>query len=128
MFFCVKQKTAYELRISDWSSDVCSSDLPAAGGGLLTADLLATDLVHVAPDLALGGVEHAGEDHEEDQHLEAGVLARLQLRLGRPHEEVGNVARHLVHRGRPAVRIGDAVLVERLGHGDRSEAKPTELQ
>src|SRR3546814_11284494 len=31
MFFCMifffKQKTAYELRISDWSSDVCSSDL-----------------------------------------------------------------------------------------------------
>src|SRR3546814_15906295 len=26
VFFC-KQKTAYELRISDWSSDVCSSDL-----------------------------------------------------------------------------------------------------
>src|SRR3546814_3989070 len=29
-FFCVfffKQKTAYEMRISDWSSDVCSSDL-----------------------------------------------------------------------------------------------------
>src|SRR3546814_13583416 len=30
--FCFKQKTAYEMRISDWSSDVCSSDLrmPAA--------------------------------------------------------------------------------------------------
>src|SRR3546814_2187820 len=27
MFF-FKQKTAYEMRISDWSSDVCSSDLP----------------------------------------------------------------------------------------------------
>src|SRR3546814_7293974 len=31
MFFCIffffKQKTAYEMRISDWSSDVCSSDL-----------------------------------------------------------------------------------------------------
>src|SRR3546814_8730480 len=26
-FFFVKQKTAYEMRISDWSSDVCSSDL-----------------------------------------------------------------------------------------------------
>src|SRR3546814_6059668 len=26
-FCCVKQKTAYEMRISDWSSDVCSSDL-----------------------------------------------------------------------------------------------------
>src|SRR3546814_17616976 len=30
-FFFFKQKTAYEMRISDWSSDVCSSDLlPAA--------------------------------------------------------------------------------------------------
>src|SRR3546814_9823153 len=27
MFFLFKQKTAYEMRISDWSSDVCSSDL-----------------------------------------------------------------------------------------------------
>src|SRR3546814_19880224 len=30
--FFVKQKTAYEMRISDWSSDVCSSDLGAGGG------------------------------------------------------------------------------------------------
>src|SRR3546814_7831990 len=29
-FFFFKQKTAYEMRISDWSSDVCSSDLPLA--------------------------------------------------------------------------------------------------
>src|SRR3546814_5460540 len=28
VFFFIKQKTAYEMRISDWSSDVCSSDLP----------------------------------------------------------------------------------------------------
>src|SRR3546814_8111123 len=27
IFFFIKQKTAYEMRISDWSSDVCSSDL-----------------------------------------------------------------------------------------------------
>src|SRR3546814_4163649 len=34
VFFFFKQKTAYEMRISDWSSDVCSSDLtgtPAVG-------------------------------------------------------------------------------------------------
>src|SRR3546814_21098207 len=30
-FFFFKQKTAYEMRISDWSSDVCSSDLLYAG-------------------------------------------------------------------------------------------------
>src|SRR3546814_6420077 len=28
MFVFFRQKTAYEMRISDWSSDVCSSDLP----------------------------------------------------------------------------------------------------
>src|SRR3546814_830667 len=31
-FFFFKQKTAYEMRISDWSSDVCSSDLLALAG------------------------------------------------------------------------------------------------
>src|SRR3546814_8681308 len=31
MFFFFKQKTAYEMRSSDWSSDVCSSDLQKAG-------------------------------------------------------------------------------------------------
>src|SRR3546814_8814928 len=31
MIFFLKQKTAYEMRISDWSSDVCSSDLPEGG-------------------------------------------------------------------------------------------------
>src|SRR3546814_15694046 len=31
-FFVFKQKTAYEMRISDWSSDVCSSDLPVVIG------------------------------------------------------------------------------------------------
>src|SRR3546814_9799468 len=30
-FFFFKQKTAYEMRISDWSSDVCSSDLGGTG-------------------------------------------------------------------------------------------------
>src|SRR3546814_1634548 len=32
-FFFFKQKTAYEMRISDWSSDVCSSDLLVGGSG-----------------------------------------------------------------------------------------------
>src|SRR3546814_12910857 len=32
LFFFFKQKTAYEMRISDWSSDVCSSDLALGSG------------------------------------------------------------------------------------------------
>src|SRR3546814_14001529 len=43
LFFLCKQKTAYEMRISDWSSDVCSSDL----GWRFTASI-------VVPDLLLG--------------------------------------------------------------------------
>src|SRR3546814_13186636 len=34
-FFFFKQKTAYEMRISDWSSDVCSSDLSPATAGFI---------------------------------------------------------------------------------------------
>src|SRR3546814_2978503 len=33
LLFFFKQKTAYEMRISDWSSDVCSSDLPSPVSG-----------------------------------------------------------------------------------------------
>src|SRR3546814_7393504 len=35
-FFFFKQKTAYEMRISDWSSDVCSSDLTTRGRSTMT--------------------------------------------------------------------------------------------
>src|SRR3546814_9276498 len=44
LFFFFKQKTAYEMRISDWSSDVCSSDL---SGSLQALDLV--NAVFVAP-------------------------------------------------------------------------------
>src|SRR3546814_11916166 len=49
LFFFVKQKTAYEMRISDWSSDVCSSDLsPSAHGQAMisTDTALSTAYVH----------------------------------------------------------------------------------
>src|SRR3546814_7950867 len=32
IFFLFKQKAAYDMRISDWISDVCSSDLPCRSG------------------------------------------------------------------------------------------------
>src|SRR3546814_21174766 len=46
VFFFFKQKTAYELRISDWSSDVCSSDLITAEQ---FADVAAQEM-HRIPD------------------------------------------------------------------------------
>src|SRR3546814_3078118 len=45
MFFFCKQKTAYELRISDWSSDVCSSDLTSKDG--LSSRNLCCQPIHI---------------------------------------------------------------------------------
>src|SRR3546814_7459103 len=49
-FFFFKQKTAYEMRISDWSSDVCSSDLHGnmSGGYKVNAFALMVDDEHAA--------------------------------------------------------------------------------
>src|SRR3546814_9659453 len=64
-FFFFKQKTAYEMRISDWSSDVCSSDLvPTA--------------LHVSPEALSGGA--IGKVREGDMirlDADAGVLEAL---------------------------------------------------
>src|SRR3546814_9300965 len=63
LIFFFKQKTAYEIRISDWSSDVCSSDLIErlmhvnTGGDNIA---IAVDDVHQSLDLLGGAVrEHA---------------------------------------------------------------------
>src|SRR3546814_3792766 len=48
LFFFVKQKTAYEVRISDWSSDVCSSDLFGEDRGVGDEQIVADQLHLVA--------------------------------------------------------------------------------
>src|SRR3546814_2176943 len=51
LFFFFKQKTAYEMRISDWSSDVCSSDLIPGPDMFEHADR--NDAVEGAVDVAI---------------------------------------------------------------------------
>src|SRR3546814_1479069 len=53
VFFLFKQKTAYEMRISDWSSDVCSSDLASPKRGHAAGNGLAD-----APDAGQVGIEN----------------------------------------------------------------------
>src|SRR3546814_3971056 len=78
LFFCVifffKQKTAYEMRISDWSSDVCSSDLARAGGQQAGLDpLTAPGGVHLVEDRPQRVLGHAG--NERRPHRTDGFLA-----------------------------------------------------
>src|SRR3546814_8925265 len=56
-FFC-KQKTAYEMRISDWSSDVCSSDLRRPSVHAMRTELDATDRRLMAIDDHLATPNH----------------------------------------------------------------------
>src|SRR3546814_4722820 len=89
-FFFFKQKTAYEMRISDWSSDVCSSDLRQ-----LRLSALFVLRKHVAFRLATGramanacaprGFEHAAKCHRAVDHG-----------LGRLVEEIADDARPAV--------------------------------
>src|SRR3546814_12764750 len=67
MFFCFQQKTAYELRISDWSSDVCSSDLRPIVPLRLSREIepkplaifILGELAVEAPSPQMGGVARA---------------------------------------------------------------------
>src|SRR3546814_10648049 len=99
-----EQKTAYEWRISDWSSDVCSSDLAAAGAYLQTV---------------AAAVSSGAEVFRRDGRDGTGSL------LDRAAGEIGDVAGRLAERGpeeilhdvegfarrHPAVFFGSACLL-----------------
>src|SRR3546814_4573898 len=70
--FCLEQKTAYEMRISDWSSDVCSSDLRARGLDAKAAlvGLAAAEVGEHLPQL-LAHLLHARRGHDVDADIRA---------------------------------------------------------
>src|SRR3546814_2843388 len=80
VFFFFKQKTAYEMRISDWSSDVCSSDLVVHHPGDDLAVALDGDRDREIGD-AVQEVGRAVEriDDPARAGLRAGRLAALQI-------------------------------------------------
>src|SRR3546814_7624986 len=118
-FFVFKQKTAYELRISDWSSDVCSSDLEARAGfpirllsgdeearlsalgvvaGIPDADGLVGDLGGGSLELidVRGGGVQAGGGQDEVRRQTSLPLGPFRLmREGKPEEMVEAIDRHL---------------------------------
>src|SRR3546814_3839846 len=81
MFCFFKQKTAYEMRISDWSSDVCSSDLVADDLDTLQCLDVAVHIAHLQPRLVqeFGQIlGHAlGQRGDEGAVSSGGGLFRL---------------------------------------------------
>src|SRR3546814_10711333 len=109
VFFFFKQKTAYEMRISDWSSDVCSSDLVAAQWIVWQGAVGAERCERVAQ--ASGRIARPRRWNQE-------VGAQLAVALGRVHQrllmarfgDAGHRA-HAVLVVLPA-QVGDTVLVD----------------
>src|SRR3546814_296846 len=73
-FFFFKQKTAYEMRISDWSSDVCSSDLDAANAEAKKAK------GDFAPTVGLELSGRIGDDIDAFRGETNDLLGRVVLR------------------------------------------------
>src|SRR3546814_2470733 len=121
-FFFFKHKTAYEMRISDWSSDVCSSDLIA---GRLEQQL-------PARQPAVASVEAAAGDDVPQKAVALGVDAIQPVGEGlRRAERTGHAS------GRApivAIAIGQLGVVERSilrAEGEdvgRSEEQKSEIQ
>src|SRR3546814_18051194 len=94
--FFFKQKTAYEMRISDWSSDVCSSDL-SQPAGLSRPRGRAADLVAGLPHaLRLAAARGGGESRRRRHCGHLGRLAALPCRALRGRSEERRVGKECV--------------------------------
>src|SRR3546814_4802466 len=97
LFFFFKQKTAYEMRISDWSSDVCSSDL----------------LVVPARHHAMAAVPHRLADRPRVSPIKPDRIGQI----GRAQRPVPLARRPMANRaivGKDPVQIGRASCRERV--------------
>src|SRR3546814_14389990 len=117
-FFFFKQKTAYEMRISDWSSDVCSSDLDrqavgAAGLGHRTHRLRLPD---AAGNVGIADRGADGDLAEGPPHaLLEGGAAQVERQIeteGRRLDEAADLRHPLLELGLAADQLclGEAVL------------------
>src|SRR3546814_4303921 len=69
--FFFKQKTAYEMRISDWSSDVCYSDLDGREGDTVLEDLFRRPGIG-RPGMGRGGGQQGGGEGERGGQVAHG--------------------------------------------------------
>src|SRR3546814_13161546 len=104
-FFFFKQKTAYEMRISDWSSDVCSSDL----------------LADARIDFGNRGI-HLGAVRSEPVSC---IVDRLDIKCGERRADIGGAAHPVADRV-DALHIADIAVVAQpvgreIGRASRTE-------
>src|SRR3546814_8404908 len=85
-FFFFKQKTAYEMRISDWSLDVCSSDLDFHGLKYLAQKFLG------APDWDVDGKEKTAWSPKNAKYAAHDVYYTRKLRFILKKQQIGRAS------------------------------------
>src|SRR3546814_9967762 len=116
-----KQKTAYEMRMSDWSSDVCSSDLKGLSGGVNQPALLLSAIHRGGAGLRHSGllplqfIQKAVGAHQEDAGIPVMPAFRQHCR--------GLFAPGLFHEATPRAHAG--AISQQVA---RSEEHTSELQ
>src|SRR3546814_9354577 len=102
VFFFFKQKTAYEMRISDWSSDVCSSDLIAIGGQQFADPVALEDAAEIPASAVivgeLGVLVAVVDVIDVAQKFDVGPKPARSRALGIAFE-------HLMHLGRGRIAL-----------------------
>src|SRR3546814_1843364 len=92
--FFFKQKTAYEMRISDWSSDVCSSDLHGylgvlrldGGGHVGRRQLVLVQLERIHPDAhGIAGPEDIDAARSEERRVGKECISTCRSRWSPDH-------------------------------------------
>src|SRR3546814_13725597 len=127
-FFFFKQKTAYEMRISDWSSDVCSSDLQALAverivvgtvhGAGVVPDQQVADLPFMTIDVLLLRREFLQAAQQHRAVFEAHALDVVRGRAEQQRVATGAVAPdQWMEIGRASVRERVCQYVSILGEG-----------
>src|SRR3546814_8513075 len=88
IFLLFKQKTAYEMRISDWSSDVCSSDLRQSAARAICPVRAQQFVAAPGTDMRVHSL-FLPQISRRDNHLSRGVVASHLVERGagarRPH-------------------------------------------
>src|SRR3546814_923982 len=91
-FFCFKQKTAYEMRISDWSSDVCSSDLRALQHRRLTPQRAEPHGVFMGFKCGIVGLPNVGKSTLFNALTETAAAQAANYPFCTLEPNIGNVA------------------------------------
>src|SRR3546814_7124082 len=143
VFFVFKQKTAYEVRISDWSSDVCSSDLISEGqkrsGVSIKHDIsvpiskidsflarAGSALTKSYPGIRLVAFGHVGDGNIHFNPMQPQAADGSQWKENT--EDVNRIVHDLVHELGGSISAEHGIGHLRFGEIERSEENRSEFK